>query len=591
MTTICRYRDPGNDGPHPGWHREVPAPAGSMDALCRRAARLGVAIAIAGLAGPGSVAMAVSPSASPLATGTRVEAGDYYFGPDVLDVDPGTTLSIELVNVGAQPHNIAFRLSDEAVGEMRDAVGAIVAPGGSDLLVVDVPGPGTYQFVCDVHPLDMTGTLNVRGAGTSAAPVPSSSVVATPPPPEPLALGSDPRIDPSEFQVTTFASGIPYPTSMVELSDGSLLAATNALGSFITSRGKLLRMVDQDGDGRADLIAPVGIVRPVGRSQVPVYVDLPGAVVQMRRAAGLLVLTSRQRGRTRIVVLREPPIPGDPYTWLGAVELAFPEEHLHDTYAIALRAGPTEGSTEVYFNVGSGLNAQADPTRIEASGLVDAALVTGSAYRMTLIDDGERVKVADLRLVATGLRNAAAMAFHPETGDLYLQDNGMERDDDVDEPVNADELNVIAVDRLGVDVPDFGFPDQYVAYRTGERVGTTAELPVVAFQPIEGSEAQGIAEFTFAPPEFPPPFDGGLFVGFHGTYQEGGLANGENPVLWVDPDMSTMLEFIPNDAPQIGHPDSLLATRDSLYVADLNPAGPLSGGSSDGVIYRISSRP
>jgi glucose/arabinose dehydrogenase len=183
------------------------------------------------------------------------------------------------------------------------------------------------------------------------------------------------------------------------------------------------------------------------------------------------------------------------------------------------------------------------------------------------------------------------MAFHPESGDLFLTDNGMEGDEDPEEPINADELNVIPVDRLGVGVPDFGFPDDYVAYRTGERVGSTAEMPVIAFQPIAGSEAQGIAEFTFAPPGFPAPFNDGVFVGFHGNYQLSGLANDENPVLWVDPDLVTMLEFIPNDSPGLGHPDSLLATDDSLYVSDLSPSGRLNAPAPEGVIYRIRARP
>jgi glucose/arabinose dehydrogenase/plastocyanin len=564
-----------------------------MAALATRAAGLGVAVAMACTCVPNLVATATGPSASPPVSTIRVEAGDYEFTPDVLAVDPGTSVSIELVNVGKQPHDIAFRFEEAASGDIPDAVGTIVAPGDSSVLVFAAPGPGTYRFVCDVHPLDMTGTLTVRGAATSAAPVRERTAAATLAPALPLALGPDPRIDADRFTVTTFASGMPYPTSMAELPDGSLLAATNVFtgGGYVRSRGKLLRLLDQDDDGRADLIAPVGIVRSMARARIPVYVDLPGAIVQMRRASGLLVLTSRQEERTQIVVLREPPTVGEPYTWLGAVDLAFPGDHLHDTYAIALRPGPSEGTTEVYFNVGSASNAQADTARVDASGLVEAVLMTGSAYRMTLADDGHAIRVTDLRLIATGLRNAAAMAFHPGSGDLYLQDNGMDREDDPDEPINADELNVIAVERLGTEVPDFGFPDQYVAYRTGERIGTTAEMPIVAFQPIGGSEAQGAAEFTFAPPGFPAPFDRGIFIGFHGNYQAAGLANDENPVLWVDPDTSTMLEFIPNDAPQVGHPNSLLATRDALYIADLSPAGPLDGPSPEGVIYRVSGRP
>jgi plastocyanin len=45
-----------------------------------------------------------------------VRAGDLWFEPDVLEADPGTTLAIHLANVGAAPHNIAFRFGD---GEIR----------------------------------------------------------------------------------------------------------------------------------------------------------------------------------------------------------------------------------------------------------------------------------------------------------------------------------------------------------------------------------------------------------------------------------------------------------------------------------------
>lgn len=281
--------------------------------------------------------------------------------------------------------------------------------------------------------------------------------------------------------------------------------------------------------------------------------------------------------------------PGGSIDLLGGDSRASPKDHLHDTYALALWEGSEPRSTEIYFNIGSGFNAQADSARIEASGLADATLVSGSIYRLTIADDGDTIRATDLRLIATGLRNAAGMAFHPTTGDLYLQDNGMERDDDPDEPINADELDMIAADRLGIEVPDFGFPGDYIAYRTGEHIGDGAEQPIVAFQPVLGSEAQGAAEIVFAPTGFPTGFQGGLFVGFHGRFTEAGIANDENPLMFVDPATSAMFDFVPNDAPDVGHLDSLLATQEALFVADLNRLGDLSTSSPDGVIHRIAA--
>src|SRR3954470_2330340 len=63
-------------------------------------------------------------------------------------------------------------------------------------------------------------------------------------------------VDPLDFRVTTFASGLNYPEGMVQLADGSLLVATSRpLGtgaSFFNSAGDLLRFVDADRDGVAD---------------------------------------------------------------------------------------------------------------------------------------------------------------------------------------------------------------------------------------------------------------------------------------------------------------------------------------------------
>jgi glucose/arabinose dehydrogenase len=59
----------------------------------------------------------------------------------------------------------------------------------------------------------------------------------------PFSVGGDPRVDPADFEITVFASGLDSPLSMQELSDGSMSVGTD---------GGLLRLVDADDNGVAD---------------------------------------------------------------------------------------------------------------------------------------------------------------------------------------------------------------------------------------------------------------------------------------------------------------------------------------------------
>ena len=95
----------------------------------------------------------------------------------------------------------------------------------------------------------------------------------------PFAVGGDPSVNPADFRVTTFASGLNYPHGMTTLSDGSLLVAVNnplsGGSSFYNSSGELLRFVDANGDGVAD-----------GAGQV-LFNNLPGGVTAVHQAGEL----------------------------------------------------------------------------------------------------------------------------------------------------------------------------------------------------------------------------------------------------------------------------------------------------------------
>lgn len=368
--------------------------------------------------------------------------------------------------------------------------------------------------------------------------------------------------DPADFRVTTFATGLNFPLSMQQLSDGSLLVGT---------RGQVLRLVDANHDGVADGPAQVvadhlpSFATSIRTSSNLVFVDTPGSIQVMRLGA----------------------TPSAPLTSLGSINFAF-SNWAHVNFAMAVRDAPgNPGATELYFNVGSQFNAEHSSATAPVSGLIAGSVVGESIYRVTVTEGPGGVNVSDLTQIAMGLRNAAGLAFHPTTGDLYFSDNGINGLVDPTEPLSADELNVLHRSQIGGPVEDFGFAHDYIEYRTGNRIGSGGIQPLVAYQPIPnpftGSESEGAVEIAFAPALFPEAFRNGVFVGFHGE-GESGLGNSENPVVFTDLGTLAYTHFLSNDEPNVLHPDGLLATNDSLFVSDF-------GSGGNGAIYQIMARP
>src|SRR5262249_8970889 len=156
-------------------------------------------------------------------------------------------------------------------------------------------------------------------------------------------------VSPTDFRVTTFASGLNYPKGLTTLSDGSILVAVNnpnaGSTSFYQSTGELLRFVDANGDGVAD-----------GPGQV-LYNGLPGGVTAVHQAGEFLLATSTQTGSERISFLKVGANPGDPLTLVGTLNFSFPSPWEHTTYASVVRPTPGQpGNYDVIFNIGSQYN-------------------------------------------------------------------------------------------------------------------------------------------------------------------------------------------------------------------------------------------
>ena len=183
------------------------------------------------------------------------------------------------------------------------------------------------------------------------------------------------------------------------------------------------------------------------------------------------------------------------------------------------------------------------------------------------------------------------MGFRPATGDLYFADNGIDGLSDANIPVSVDTLNRVTLAQLPGPTLDFGFSDNYTEYRTGNVIGTLTNPPLIAFQPLgnpqTGSKSEGPSGLAFSPTNFPSPLANGVFIGFHGRQDSVGVANDENPVIFVDLATNQYFHFIDNNDPNVGHIDSLFSTADSLFLADFAS----TNGGTSGIVYQISAVP
>lgn len=105
------------------------------------------------------------PSLPPVAAVLHLETSaeaPLAFSQRTLTAPAGTLVSVEYLNDSDVPHNIAFFDGPDATGERLAGTAIAGGPGTLQRLDLATPAePGSYLFRCDVHPAQMTGTLEV----------------------------------------------------------------------------------------------------------------------------------------------------------------------------------------------------------------------------------------------------------------------------------------------------------------------------------------------------------------------------------------------------------------------------------------------
>jgi plastocyanin len=148
-------------------------------------AAAGVAIAIAGLSAGGERTTARA------AANVTITARDFFFSPDAVTIQVGDTVT--WTNTQGF-HNVLLgdsRLNQPAFPQ---------DPAWNPPPQRTFTEPGSYTFVCEVHP-GMTGTVNVQGG----EPTPTPTATPTPTPAVPPPGGAAPDTTPPALSAVTVA--------------------------------------------------------------------------------------------------------------------------------------------------------------------------------------------------------------------------------------------------------------------------------------------------------------------------------------------------------------------------------------------------
>ena len=337
-----------------------------------------------------------------------------------------------------------------------------------------------------------------------------------------------PRV-PAGFKVSVFASGFRQPRWLAVAPDGAIFVADSAAGQVL--------VLHDDGATR-DTFAD-GLSLPFGIAFLKdfVYVANTNQVVRFRFDP----MTSRRLGNAEHIL----DLPGLGYNQHWTRSLDFNKE-----------------GTRLFVSVGSETNVSVE------SDVRRAAI-------LSIDPDG-----SNMRIYATGLRNAVGLALNPESSQVWASVN--ERDN-LGDDVPSDYLTHV------VEGGFYGWPYSYLGAHVDNRVESRPELVATAIRPdIELGAHVAPLQFVFYDgKQFPSDYAHGVFLVEHGSWNRTIRAGNEvvfipfrdgKPVGSPQPFLAG---FVPDAmrAEVFGRPAGIAVSRDgALLVSD-------DGGN---VIWKVS---
>jgi plastocyanin len=113
---------------------------------------------------------------------------DNRFSATRMGVPANQPVTVVVRNNGQALHN--WHVQNVRATNGQEVTTPLMPGGQSQTVTFTISQPGTYNFICDVHPVEMRGTLVVQEGGASASPSPSPAAAGASPSPPSSATGS-----------------------------------------------------------------------------------------------------------------------------------------------------------------------------------------------------------------------------------------------------------------------------------------------------------------------------------------------------------------------------------------------------------------
>jgi plastocyanin len=120
-----------------------------------------VAIAVVSLALSGAAATAANAPSKSKSKPKEVSVADFYFGPEKLTLKPGQSVNWVWAEANTYPHDVHLKSGPKGLKGKATYSTKTTAVTNAEFEKTFTT-PGTYKFICTIHPTQMHMTIVVK---------------------------------------------------------------------------------------------------------------------------------------------------------------------------------------------------------------------------------------------------------------------------------------------------------------------------------------------------------------------------------------------------------------------------------------------
>jgi plastocyanin len=120
-----------------------------------------VAVAVLALSGAAATAAEAPPAKKPKGKPKEVSVADFYFGPEKLTLKKGQSVNWVWAETNTYPHDVHLKSGPKKLKQKKSYSTRTTAVTNAEFEKTFTT-PGTYKFICTIHPTQMHMTIVVK---------------------------------------------------------------------------------------------------------------------------------------------------------------------------------------------------------------------------------------------------------------------------------------------------------------------------------------------------------------------------------------------------------------------------------------------